>query len=85
MKEIVFYNDLIQDLINLKKISSMDAFYHKVEELLKEGNKIDFILSSFNPKTQHRTRFSSLNNFLKYRKNKEIEKNRLIELFTLKN
>jgi hypothetical protein len=85
MKEIIFYNDLIQDLINLKKISSMDAFYDKVEELLKEGNKIVFILSSFEPETQHRTIFSSLDIFLKWRKNKEIEKNRLIDLFTPKN
>ncbi len=85
MKEIIFYNDKIQDLINQKKYSSMDALYDEVEELLKEGNKIVFVFSSVETENQHRTVFVSLEFFLKWRKNKEIERNRLIDLFTPKN
>jgi len=85
MKPLEFYNDQIQDLINLKKISSMDAFYDKMEELLKEGKEIVLISSSFEPESQYRNKFNSLENFVVWRKEREIEFNRLIDIFTPKN
>jgi len=84
MKEIVFYNDQIQDLIALKKISSMDSFYDKVEELLKTGQKIVFIASSFEPESQHRMEFNSYEVFIEWRKKRNNERDRLIDLFTPK-
>lgn len=71
MKEIVFYNDQIQDLISLKKISNMDSFHDKVEELLKAGQKIVFIASSFEPESQHRIEFNSYDVFIEWRKKKK--------------
>jgi siroheme synthase (precorrin-2 oxidase/ferrochelatase) len=82
MKEIEFYNDQIQDLIAFKKISSMDVFYNKIEELLKERQEIVLIASSFKPESQHRIKFHSPEEFMKWRKKRENDRNRLLELFT---
>lgn len=84
MEPIEFYNDQIQDLINLKKISSMNLFYDKIEDLLKEGKEIVFISSSFEPDTQYKTRFSSIESFIVWRKKMEEKRNKLIDLFTPK-
>ncbi len=84
MKPLEFYNDQIQDLINLKKISSMDAFYDKMEELLKEGEEIVLVLSSFEPESQYRNKFNSLKTFVDWREKREIDKKRLIDIFTPK-
>ncbi len=85
MEEIEFYNDQIQDLIAEKKISSMDAFYDKLEELLTKGQEIVIIGSSFDPENQNRIKINSIENFREWRKRWENNRNRLIELFTPKN
>jgi hypothetical protein len=85
MEPIEFYDDLIQDLINLKKIPNMDTFYDKLEDLLKEGNEIVLLSSSFEPDTQYRVKFSSLDSFIDWRKKMDQKRKRLIELFTPKN
>ncbi len=85
MEPFEFYNDQIQDLINLQKIPNMDSFYNILEGLLQEGKEIVLFSSSFEPDTQHKLRFSSLETFRQWRKGMEQKRERIIDLFTSKN
>jgi hypothetical protein len=82
MKEIVFYNDKVHNLIMTGEYHDIDSFYDKVENYLLEGYEVNFGTSEAAPELPYLLTFHTIETFEKWRKKKKDENDRLNNLFT---
>lgn len=79
MDKIEIYNDQLHDMIVLGQISEKNAF-DLLEQKITEGKRISFYTSSLD--TTPVKEFSAIDDFKRWRKEKEEYSKKLIDLFT---